>query len=158
MGSYDGSSTSFAYGALGPAAAIWAYLAYDTVWSAAIAIAAAASAKAEAGMDDTHVTGDDVMRAFETGIVPAFEGATGHLAYLGNGDLDLNHTLIEITNYGTPAGASEPRHAVVATVSPSNYTVSIVEGEAIVWSNGKQFPYVSTSAPVHSPVIHPTPV
>jgi hypothetical protein len=113
------------------------------VWSAAISIAAAKAAKVGTEAEGTLVTGDDVMRVLETDSFPPFNGSTGWRDYLTNGDWDLNHTFVEITNYGTPPGASEPRHAVVANVSLDDYSVTMVAGETIVWSSGEEYPYVS---------------
>jgi ABC-type oligopeptide transport system substrate-binding subunit len=146
MDGFDDAATSFVniYNNLGLAGtAVYTYLAYDMVWSAAISVAAAAAAKVNTEAEGTRVTGDDVMRVFETGSFRPFNGSTGLRDYLTNGDWNLNHTFVVVTNYGTPPDASEPRHAIVANVSLDDYSVTMVAEEAIVWSNGEQYPYVS---------------
>jgi hypothetical protein len=147
MDIFDNATASFVevHKNLGSGTQIYAYLAYDMVWSAAISIAAAAAAKVDTEAEGIPVTGDDVMRVFETDSFRPFNGCTGRRDYLTNGDWDVSHTFMEIINYGTPPGASKPRHAVVATVSLDDYSVTMMEDEAIVWSNGEEFPYVSRS-------------
>lgn len=131
------NQSSTVLGALGT---LFAFQMYDTVWSAAVGLAAAARAMDAPG---AIPTGTDVAGVFEKGLFPVFKGTIGPRGYLANGDWDLNHTNIEIGNYGTPRGASEARLAIVATIDLGTYQLTIVEDEVIVWANGRQYPYVS---------------
>jgi hypothetical protein len=144
----DEAAFNATFEALHPLEATTAYslFTYDAVWSAAIGIAAATAAGAAgANGSEAVVRGSDVMAIMAAGEFPEFEGAAGWRAFLRNGDWDLSHSFIEISNFGTPRGADQPRHAVVATVDLASYELSFVEGEAIVWANGKEYPYVSPS-------------
>eukprot|EP00873_Tetraselmis_striata_P040930 jgi/Tetstr1/461194/TSEL_006331.t1 len=110
---------------------------YDAIWLAAIGVAAAAKTK------PIHaVTGTDVMKVISEEKLPPFMGAGGWRSFLPNGDVDLGNTPIEITNYGTLPGATEPRHATVALLNLTTKAVVMIEGETIVWANGKLYPYV----------------
>jgi hypothetical protein len=111
---------------------------YDAVWAAAIGIAAAAG---KGGKNATDVTGRDVMKVMEEGEFPVFEGAGGRRAFLPNGDLDTSGSYVEISNYGTPPGAMQPRNAIVARVELGTYSVTMAEN--VVWANGREYPYVS---------------
>eukprot|EP00873_Tetraselmis_striata_P008965 jgi/Tetstr1/429229/TSEL_001892.t1 len=112
---------------------------YDAVWSAAVGMAAAAAAAANA---TEPPTGKEFLRGIAEGGMPAFTGAAGRRAFLLNGDWDLNHTYVEITNYGTPKGASVPRHAAVARVDVTSMEVTMLPAERIVWASGREYPHV----------------
>lgn len=128
---------------LGPSGSHYAATMYDTVWSAAAGIAAAAVAK---GDRSAPVRGDDLAALFKGGGYPAFNGMYGRRRYLNNGDWDMSRSHVEISNYGMPSGASEPRVAIVATVELQAYNVTVAEGERIVWSSGREYPYVGDAA------------
>jgi len=120
---------------------------YDAVWTAAIGVATAARLRSRASTAggasaDTDVTGSEIMQLMESGKFPVFNGSAGHRAFLPNGDWDLSHTVMEVTNYGTPPGATHPRHAAIATIDLGTYGVTMVEGEKAVWANGREYPYV----------------
>jgi ABC-type branched-subunit amino acid transport system substrate-binding protein len=123
---------------------------YDAVWSAAIGIAAAAAAKGNSS-DGQPVSGGAVMDLMRTGKFPEFQGAWGRRNFLSNGDTDLNHTRIEISNYGRPPGAERARHAVIARIDLQTNAVTMLSDEKAVWGNGRQYPYVSLALFLPSP-------
>jgi hypothetical protein len=120
---------------------------YDAVWTAAIGLATAARLRASASTaggdsSNTVVTGSEIMQLMKLGQFPVFNGSAGRRAFLPNGDWDLSHTVMEVTNYGTPPGATQPRHATIATIDLGTYDVTVVEGEKAVWANGREYPHV----------------
>lgn len=114
---------------------------YDAVWSIAFGMAAAALAKWNSTEGSQAVTGTEVEELIQSGRFPAFEGASGRRAFLSNGDWDLNHTDIIVSNYATPPGLAEARHVDVAAIHVATYEVELLD-EPVVWSNGREYPYV----------------
>lgn len=129
----------------GNTATSWSLATYDAIWS--IAIGAAAAARFAPGADGpgAQVTGTDVMQLIQKGAFPEFEGAAGRRGFLPNGGTDLNHTFLEISNYGTLRGSESPRLAVVAKFDLQSRHVEMVPGQAVVWANGREYPYVSAT-------------
>jgi hypothetical protein len=116
---------------------------YDAVWSLAAAIASTAEQNRHNA--SWVLSGDDVMRHISSGRVRGFEGVSGNRQFLTNGDWDLNHTRIDITNFGRERGAPAGKHAVVGWMDAASMELTLSSEDSIVWANGEAHPHVRSS-------------